>query len=102
MFHLIHGLPGAGKSKILEWVQSLWEIVWRYKQGDDFAFVAYSNSMVIDLFNKTKPPYNVSELNQKAACRAIRVAESTFQKNRTIVKKRWEETCNYLCNCTIM
>ena len=45
MCHLIHGLPGAGKSKLLQWLQSYWETVWKYERGIHFAFVAYSNSM---------------------------------------------------------
>ena len=45
MCHLIHGLPGAGKSKLLQWLESYWETVWKYERGIHFAFVAYSNSM---------------------------------------------------------
>ena len=45
MCHLLHGLPGAGKSKVLQWIKSYWETVWKYKHGEHFVFVAYSNSM---------------------------------------------------------
>jgi len=43
--------------------------------------VAYTNTNIISLFNKVKPPYNVSELNQKAAINAL---ENTteFEKNK--------------------
>lgn len=40
MFHLLHGIPGAGKSKVLQWLQSYWETVWKYERGVHFAFVA--------------------------------------------------------------
>jgi histidinol-phosphate aminotransferase len=33
--------------------------------------VAYSNPEIINVFNKVKPPYNVSKLNQKAAIKAL-------------------------------
>ncbi|HAT3992789.1 TPA: histidinol-phosphate transaminase [Elizabethkingia anophelis] len=33
--------------------------------------IAYSSSEIIALFNKTKPPYNVSQLNQEAALIAL-------------------------------
>ena len=33
--------------------------------------VAYTNSTIIDLYNKIKPPYNVSTLNQNEAIEAI-------------------------------
>ena len=45
MCHLIHGLPGAGKSKLLQWLESYWTTVWKYERGIHYAFVAYSNSM---------------------------------------------------------
>ena len=45
MFHLLHGLPGAGKSQVLQWLQSYWQTVWQFESGIHFAFVAYSNSM---------------------------------------------------------
>ncbi len=35
------------------------------------AGMAYANTEIIALFNKVKPPYNVSELNQKAALNAL-------------------------------
>ena len=54
MCHLIHGLPGAGKSKSLQWLQSYWETVWNYKQGTHFAFVAYSNSMADNINGLTR------------------------------------------------
>jgi len=34
--------------------------------------VAYANSKIIEFYNKVKPPYNVSELNQKAAIEALK------------------------------
>jgi len=33
--------------------------------------IAYANAETVSLFNKVKPPYNVSELNQKAALNAL-------------------------------
>ncbi len=46
--------------------------------------MAYSNDLIISLYNKVKPPYNVSGPNQKAALEALRkVAE--FEKRKTII-----------------
>jgi len=46
--------------------------------------MAYSNDLIISLFNKVKPPYNVSALNQKAALEALKnVAE--FEKRKSII-----------------
>lgn len=54
---------------------------------------AYSSAEIISLFNKTKPPYNVSELNQKAALNALENS-SEFEKRKDIIieqKKLLEE-----------
>jgi len=46
--------------------------------------VAYANSNTINLFNKVKPPYNVSELNQKAAIKALE-NHTEFEKNKHVI-----------------
>lgn len=43
--------------------------------------VAYASEAIITLFNKVKPPYNVSELNQKAAIDAIE-NQAIFDQNK--------------------
>jgi histidinol-phosphate aminotransferase len=45
---------------------------------------AYASAEIISLFNKTKPPYNVSELNQKAALDALE-NYSEFEKRKAII-----------------
>ena len=46
--------------------------------------MAYSNELIISLYNKVKPPYNVSGPNQKAA---LKVLEETagFEKRKSII-----------------
>lgn len=54
--------------------------------------VAYTNTDIISLFNKVKPPYNVSELNQNAAINALSNL-ATFEQNKKEIlteKKRLE------------
>lgn len=49
---------------------------------------AFAQQEIITLLNKVKPPYNVSELNQRAALQILE-QEGNFQKNRsTILKQR--------------
>jgi len=43
--------------------------------------VAYASAEIISLFNKVKPPYNVGELNQKAAITALENMEE-FEKRK--------------------
>jgi histidinol-phosphate aminotransferase len=46
--------------------------------------IAYASASIISLFNKVKPPYNVSKLNQEAALEALENI-AAFEKNRTII-----------------
>ncbi len=52
--------------------------------------VAYANEDVIAIFNKVKPPYNVSELNQQAAIDALSNL-SEFEKNKQIILSEKEK-----------
>lgn len=54
--------------------------------------IAYSSASVISIFNKVKPPYNVSKLNQDAALDAI-ANKAEFEKNKKIIleQKNWLE-----------
>ena len=46
--------------------------------------IAYANTAIIDLFDRVKPPYNVSALNQKAAIEALSNIDF-FKKNKQII-----------------
>ena len=51
--HLVHGLPGSGKSELLRWIRSYFESVWRWKYGDEFVFLAPLNSMASNIGGNT-------------------------------------------------
>ena len=51
--------------------------------------IAYADPKIISLFNKVKPPYNVSELNQKAALKALDNYPK-FEKRRQVILKEKE------------
>ena len=57
--------------------------------------IAYSNPELIGLFNKIKPPYNVSELNQKAACEALAKKQDYINQKRAILNEK-EKLVNQL------
>ncbi|MCO6499444.1 MAG: histidinol-phosphate transaminase [Vicingus serpentipes] len=46
--------------------------------------IAFMNNDILQLYNKVKPPYNVSELNQQAAINALSDVEN-FEKNKQIL-----------------
>lgn len=50
---------------------------------------AFASSEIISLFNKVKPPYNVSLLNQKAAFDAL-LDNETYTKNLNLLQKEKE------------
>ena len=40
LLRLVHGLPGSGKSKVLEWLRNYFETVWKWTIGHEFVFLA--------------------------------------------------------------
>lgn len=46
--------------------------------------VAYSNETLIKFFNKVKPPYNVSQLNQEAVLEALK-NKGDFEEKRSVI-----------------
>lgn len=46
--------------------------------------VAYAQKSIIDIFNKVKPPYNVSDLNQSAALKVL-TDQNSFNKNVQLI-----------------
>ncbi|MFD0991820.1 histidinol-phosphate transaminase [Tenacibaculum geojense] len=50
---------------------------------------AYSNKQIISLYNKVKPPYNVSELNQQAVLNALNNIEDVDDKIKIILEERY-------------
>ncbi|MDP2089453.1 MAG: histidinol-phosphate transaminase [Flavobacteriaceae bacterium] len=52
--------------------------------------IAYANKDIIQLFNKVKPPYNVSELNQQAAINALS-NDAVFKQNLQTIKDEKEK-----------
>ena len=51
--------------------------------------MAYASKEIIDVLNKIKPPYNVSELNQNQALACVK-DESRFQNNINLILKEKE------------
>ena len=50
---LIHGLPGTGKSKVIEWICRLFEGALNWKNGDQFICVAFQNRMATAINGST-------------------------------------------------
>lgn len=50
--------------------------------------LAFASVPVIDLFNKVKPPYNVSSLNQEAALSALAAQEALRQQRELLIAER--------------
>lgn len=46
--------------------------------------IAYTNEAILELYNNVKPPYNVSELNQQAAIKALSNVD-VFEQNKQVL-----------------
>ena len=52
--------------------------------------IAYANAEIISVLSKVKPPYNISELNQKAAVNAL-ADETIFKNNLNLIIEEREK-----------
>ncbi len=50
--------------------------------------VAYANKQIVQYLNKVKPPYNVSQINQQAAIKALENIEDFETKKTDILKEK--------------
>jgi histidinol-phosphate aminotransferase len=60
---------------------------------------AYASKEIIKLFNKVKPPYNVSKLNQDGALKALTAVEN-FERNKSIILQEREKLVKNLNELT--
>jgi histidinol-phosphate aminotransferase len=63
--------------------------------------VAYASRQIIDLFNKVKPPYNISKPNQDAALKALAGRDEVLHNIATILQQR-EWLHEALLNCDLV
>ena len=49
MLHLVHGLPGSGKSRVIKLLRSYFEEVWLWTHGVYFVFLAPMNTMASNI-----------------------------------------------------
>lgn len=59
--------------------------------------VAYANRQIANLYNKVKPPYNVSSLNQEAVL-AVLNSPAKFEIEKNIILNEREKVINQLLN----
>jgi histidinol-phosphate aminotransferase len=50
--------------------------------------MAFANQQIVKYFNKLKPPYNISSLNQRAALRQLAHYEESLDQVRRIIRER--------------
>ncbi len=62
---------------------------------------AYASEEIIALYNKVKPPYNVSKLNQEEALKTL-LAVDNFDKNKAIILKEREKLIDNLSSLSIV
>jgi histidinol-phosphate aminotransferase len=63
--------------------------------------MAFSNPVIIKYFNKLKPPYNISTINQKAALRKLGQTEK-YKRQVLTIKKERERVAAKLTNMNIV
>ncbi len=62
---------------------------------------AYANKEIINLYNKVKPPYNISKLNQDEALKTL-LAVDNFEKNKKVIIEEREKLIKNLSSLSIV
>ena len=78
--HLIHGLPGSGKSELLRWIRSYFEEVWQWSYGAEFVFLAPLNSMANNIGGSTVHSWGQIGFKDR---RGVRIAPKTAENEET-------------------
>ena len=53
LLRLVHGLPGSGKSKLIEWLKEYFEVVWQWSRNLQYALLAPMNTMADNIGGST-------------------------------------------------
>ena len=53
LLRLVHGLPGSGKSKLIEWLKMYFEDVWLWERNKQYSLVAPMNTMADNIGGST-------------------------------------------------
>ncbi len=53
MVDMVHGLPGARKSKVIEWLRELFEWQLKWTHGVQFVCLAFQNAMAANIHGHT-------------------------------------------------
>ena len=83
---LIHGFPGAGKSKVIHWLRDLFEKVFGWKHREEFVCIAPLNTMAALIKGYTvhswgEVPINAGQASQQSSKRySDRDVSSMFAK----------------------
>ena len=49
LFQLLHGVPGSGKSEVLQWIREVFETALGWKHGTQFVYLAVQNLMAAQI-----------------------------------------------------
>ena len=78
--HLVHGLPGSGKSELLRWIRSYFQDVWRWSYGEEFCFLAPLNSMASNIGGNTVHSWGQIGFKDR---RGVHIAPKTAENEDT-------------------
>ncbi len=67
LFDVIHGVPGAGKSKIIGWLRRLFEEELQWTHGVEFVCLAYQNAMAALINGYTMHHWTASQWDTPTA-----------------------------------
>jgi hypothetical protein len=84
LFRLIHGLPGAGKSQLMKWIQRYFQAVWKWLPGVHYQVLAPLNSMAAGIGGVTVHSWGGVAFQNKDG---VNVSSHSFRANEDNIGK---------------
>ena len=88
---MVHGLPGSGKSQLLKWIRSYFEVVWEWENGVHFIFLAPLNSMATGISGQTLHSWGGIAFKKKSG---LSVGSGVVRKGRDNIEQMHVKCCS--------
>ena len=88
MFDVVHGVPGAGKSRLITWLRRMFEEVMHWQHGVQFVCLAYQNAMAAHINGFTVHHWTgipVGDVDGAATTRDAHIFSTRCQSLRFVI-----------------
>ena len=90
LLRLTHGLPGSGKSKLIEWLKQYFELVWQWIRNKQYALLAPMNTMADNIGGSTVHSFGHIPFKDRRGV-LIQTGKGTGSSGSFFTDEEWHE-----------